>query len=805
MWWMASMKNKIRCKYKRALILTWLLFVAGTVTALPAHAVSGDDCMACHEDLEVELDDGSVRSLTVDQSAFAASAHGQAGLDCTDCHSDVDEIPHPDALEKVDCGLCHDDVVETYEKSVHGKAHEGGDYDAAECSSCHGTHDILPSSDPRSRVNHHNLAETCIQCHEDQALIEEHKLPSGEKIQSYVFSVHGQSNIGDLESKAATCNNCHGWHDIKATQNPESRVNRRNVAKVCGQCHEDVLDVYYNSVHGRLAKEGNPDVSVCTDCHGEHQIRSPQDRESLVSKFHIAETCARCHENPEIVKKYDIPISTPATFYRESVHGKALLLGRNEEAAACHDCHGYHSILGGHDPDSMVNRMNTPKTCGSCHRHEKILAEYDRSIHGQALRKGIREAPVCTDCHGEHTILSHLDPDSPVYPIRLAKEVCGRCHDSLVLNRKYNLPENQVETYFESYHGLASRLGDTTVANCASCHGAHLILPPNDPDSSINQHNLMSTCGKCHPGVSPEFAAGLIHVSPKDGGSEILVWVRRVYIALIILTIGGMLLHNFLIVGRHIRDKYRRQKGEPYVVRFSRMILLQHLLLTISFILLVITGFTLKFPDSLFSRVLADYVGLGEAVRGVLHRGAGVVLILTALSHASYMTLTRQGRRELRALSMSPADLRNLFQNIGYHLGLTDRHPEFDRFDYTEKMEYWALIWGTIVMVVTGLLMWFPEQAASWFGLSKIWVDVATVIHYYEAWLATLAILVWHFFFVLFHPEEYPMAMSWITGKLSVRSMEERHPLELERLEKDGKVHKPDAPIAGKPSAGSAD
>jgi cytochrome b subunit of formate dehydrogenase len=288
-----------------------------------------------------------------------------------------------------------------------------------------------------------------------------------------------------------------------------------------------------------------------------------------------------------------------------------------------------------------------------------------------------------------------------------------------------------------------------------------------------------------------------VHISPENGGNSILVWVRRIYIALIIMTIGGMLLHNLLIVGRHIRDKYRAQKGEPYVVRFSKFILLQHLLLSVSFILLVLTGFALKFPDSLFSEVLADYAGLGEGVRSVVHRAAGVVLILTGLSHALYMTLTRAGRHELRALMLSFSDVKRVFQNLGYHLGLSKKPPKFDRFDYTEKMEYWALIWGTIVMVVTGLIMWFPEEVAARFGLSKIWVDVSTVIHYYEAWLATLAIIVWHFFFVLFHPEEYPMAMSWITGKLSVRSMEERHPLELERLEKEGKIHAPDSGESG--------
>lgn len=130
-------------------------------------------------------------------------------------------------------------------------------------------------------------------------------------------------------------------------------------------------------------------------------------------------------------------------------------------------------------------------------------------------------------------------------------------------------------------------------------------------------------------------------------------------------------------------------------------------------------------------------------------------------------------------------------QNVGYHMGLTKHKPRFDRYDYTEKLEYWALLWGTVVMFLTGLIMWFPAEAAAWLGVGKPWVDVSTVIHFYEAWLATLAILVWHLFFVIFHPKEYPMSTTWLTGNLSLEAMEERHPQELERLKAQGQVHPP--------------
>lgn len=758
-----------------------LLIVTG------ASAFENDECLVCHGDeANWDMEKPEEAALLVNPEVFDSSIHG--AMSCVDCHDTIEDIPHEESLPKVDCGTCHPDVSDTYMTSIHAEAARGPDQETATCSSCHGTHNILPASDPKSTVNHANLAGTCITCHEDAALIVKHELPAKDYIQSYVYSVHGHSQIDDPDSKAATCNDCHGWHDTKSHKSADSKVSRQNVAETCGQCHTDVVEDYYGSVHGRLAREGNPDTAVCTDCHGEHTIKSPEDRNSTVSRYHIAETCAVCHENMEIVNKYEIPISSPSKFYRESVHGIALLKENNSNAAACQDCHGYHTILAGNNPKSMVYKTNIPETCGDCHKHTEIKDEFEKSIHWKMVKRGVMEAPVCTDCHGEHTIMSHLDPDSPVYSTRLAKEVCGRCHDSLVINRKYGLPSDKVSTYNESYHGLASRLGDTTVANCASCHGVHEILPSDDPQSKVNKENLLQTCGECHPGASPEFVSGLVHISSNTKDSKVLYWVRIAYMFIILFTIGGMLLHNTLIVYRAIRDKYRKQKQSAYVERFPKVAIIQHLLITITFILLVITGFSLSYPDSLYSSFMKDYFGWNEEARALIHRISGVGLALTFIWHFITMIFTKRGRQELKAIMLYPRDLKESFHNMFYHIGLAKTRPQFDRYDYSEKLEYWALVWGTMVMVLTGLLMWFPVMAST-FGLGKIWVDVANVIHYYEAWLATLAIIIWHFFFVIFHPEEYPMSLSWLTGKLSVESMKHHHPEELKRMIAEGKVH----------------
>lgn len=752
------------------------------------------DCLLCHgEATEWNLEDPQSARLFVHSASFEGSIHD--GMACVDCHEGIAELPHAEKMPKVNCGSCHEDSIEAYQHSVHGKPlGASGEGETASCVSCHGSHRILPASDPASPVHHANLAKTCIQCHEDQALIESHHLPSKDNIQTYVISVHGQSNVHDSESKAASCNDCHGWHDIRPASEPESSVSRSNVVKTCGQCHEDVMEEFYSSVHGSLGKEGNPDVPVCTDCHGEHQIKSPDDRSSTVSRLHIAETCGKCHEDESIVEKYDIPISHPSALYQNSVHGKALLSGANEKAAACQDCHGHHSILPGDDPASKVNRLHISETCGSCHQEDGIQEEYENSVHGKAVKKGVREAPVCTDCHGEHTILSHLDPESPVYSTKLAKEVCARCHDSVVVTRKYGMSTHNVETFLESYHGLAGRLGDTTVANCASCHGVHNILQHDDPKSLVHKDNLVHTCGSCHPGANEQFVAGMVHVDLGSNGDTrtthnfYMGLVRIVYMWLIALSIGGMLLHNFIIIFRHVRDKYRLQKNIPHVQRFPRVALVQHMLLTISFSVLVLTGFSLSFPDSLFSDLMKTYLALGEVQRSWAHRGAGVVLALTTVWHLLTVFCTQKGRSELKALWPRLRDLGDLWQNLIYHMGLSNVKPKFDRYDYSEKLEYWAFLWGAVIMVLTGLLMWFPAQIAIHLGISRFWVEIGALVHYYEAWLATLAIIIWHFFFVIFHPEEYPMDVSWLTGKLSVHAMEERHPEELDRLREEGKI-----------------
>jgi cytochrome b subunit of formate dehydrogenase len=460
--------------------------------------------------------------------------------------------------------------------------------------------------------------------------------------------------------------------------------------------------------------------------------------------------------------------------YQESVHGKAVAAG-SDRAAVCTDCHGSHEILAASDPKSSIFKFNVPAICAKC--HSSVEQQFTQSIHGQAIAHGNWQAPVCTDCHGIHSIKAHLDPNSSVSAANLSQVTCARCHEGVRLSQEFGVEGRRSTTYLASYHGLASKLGSQVVANCASCHGVHNILPSSDPHSTINRANLVATCGQCHPGVTEKFVLGKVHVGAPlsaDVGSVAVRWIRKLYLGMIFAVIGAMLLHNLVIWRR--KAVRRRKQDHRLVERMTLHQRWQHVILFVSFITLVITGFALKFPDSWFASLL----GMGERVRGIIHRVAGVILIAIGMYHIAYTALARDGRRLLKDFLPEPKDASDVWGTLLYYLGVRAEKPEFRRFNYAEKAEYWALVWGLIVMAFTGIVLWAKVSVGRF--LARWWLDVATAIHLYEAILATLAIVVWHFYQVFFDPDVYPMNWAWWDGKMSFEHYREEHGLDTETL-----------------------
>jgi cytochrome b subunit of formate dehydrogenase len=612
-----------------------------------------------------------------------------------------------------------------------------------------------------ARAEHKLQDKDCLACHSDSTLTTE---VNGKQASLFVdegklkHSVHG-----DLFA----CVDCH--KDVKSLAHDTTPKKVR-----CAECHTDAQEAYSHSLHASTYRAGGPGAN-CQDCHGgAHEVLAASDAKSPVNHANIPVTCGRCHGQKFLMESTG-ESAQPFISYQDSVHGRAVENG-STQAAVCTDCHSTHAILPANNPKSPIYKFNVPATCGKC--HSAVENTFMQSIHGQGIAKGNGLAPVCTDCHGIHSIKSPVNANASVSEKNVSRDVCARCHEGVRLSQEFGLPGNRVTTYLDSYHGLAAEGGSVVAANCSSCHGVHNILPSSDPHSTVNKANLDATCGQCHKGVTQKFTLTPVHlgdgIQHKDIGSIAVRWVRLSYIVLILVVIGVMFLHNAIIW--RSKAVARRAMQNPKMFRMTTNQRWQHLTLLTSFIVLVITGFALKFPDSWFAAVL----GMGEQLRSVIHRVAGVILIGTGFYHIFYLAMAKEGRRLILDIAPRPRDAFDAWATMRYYLGLGGEKPKFGRFNYAEKAEYWALVWGTGLMAVTGVMMWAKVSVGDL--LARWWVDVATAIHFYEAILATLAIVVWHFYQVFFDPDVYPMNWAWWDGKMPVEHYRHEHELDTEAI-----------------------
>ena len=381
----------------------------------------------------------------------------------------------------------------------------------------------------------------CMDCHGDKTI--EKSLPDGKTQSLYVDllayrqSVHG----------GTSCVTCHA--DAKAPHDKLGKVS-------CGKCHGDAEKSYAGSAHGKLRAKG--EAPGCAACHGRHDIRKVKDPASRVFRLNIVGTCLSCHRDRTLESRYShLPDHQLIAAYEQSVHGMALKKAGLTGTAVCSDCHGNHAILPADEPKSATHRQKIPTLCGKC--HPGILEQYEKSVHGKGMRAGIADSPVCTDCHGEHTIARPSDPSSPANPRNVPK-TCAGCHEKEGITSRYALPKKRFSSYLDSFHGIAVEYGMTKAANCASCHGVHDILPSADPASSVNKGNLQKTCGKCHPNASPNFAKGVVHVEVSPKKAMGVFAVRMFYTIFISALVILFVLH----VGLELYGRWTRKRaGAP--------------------------------------------------------------------------------------------------------------------------------------------------------------------------------------------------------------------------------------------------
>jgi cytochrome b subunit of formate dehydrogenase len=596
-------------------------------------------------------------------------------------------------------------------------------------------------------------------------------------------------------------NSCASCHVDITAKHPDDNVPAKPAS--CTACHGQPAKDYALSIHGLSRTLGASGAAACKNCHGSHDILPVKHTDSPVFKLNLPGTCATCHSNPGLTKEYQIKHPEAASQYMDSIHGRALLKMGLIVAPSCNDCHGIHDIKRAIDRDSPINPANVAKTCGKC--HVKIEQTYNQSIHGQLLAKADKRGPVCTDCHTAHGIETSQNGH-----FKMASDKrCGRCH------------EDRLTHYRDTYHGKAMALGKPNVASevaaCYDCHGHHDVLPAANPNSRLSKANILGTCQQCHPTATTGFTAYKPHANPLDG---------KAYPALhaTFLFMTALLVSVFVFFGTHTgawlfragylywtdsktfrEAKISTQNGGEWFTRFVPFERFLHFLVVTSFLLLVITGMPLKFYYTNWAHTLFHFIGGAETARALHRLGAIVTFTYFGLHIASLIGRSWKGRGELRDPqsgklslkrlrmvlfgpdSMVPTweDWKDFVAHNKWFFGKGPK-PEFDRWTYWEKFDYFAVFWGVAIIGASGLIMWYPafftRFMPGWF------INIALVIHSDEALLAAGFIFSIHFFNTHFRIEKFPMDTVIFSGRISKNEMLHERRRWYERLVAEGRL-----------------
>ncbi len=560
---------------------------------------------------------------------------------------------------------------------------------------------------------------------------------------------------------------------------------RRN----CVDCHTDAL----TTKHPRN-KLGNVGFEPCMQCH-EDEVGAFHESVHARVRGDRPESCQGCHGELHWTPRSRDPNAPMSPVnqlkncgqchkdmmegYLGSVHARALLVSGLNSAPACSDCHGNHDIKRHSDPDSRTSHEKSPETCGSC--HEGILKVWADSTHGQMWKEG-KDGPLCTTCHEAHAI---HDPTTLLAREDMPHE-CGTCHDDFL------------KSFHDSFHGKASSVGRKQAATCSDCHTPHRNLPASDPHSTVSPENLANTCGSagCHQGkVNASFLSFMPHSDPMD--AEQNPWVHYIYLFMTLLLLGvfGFFgLHALLwlqrtLVGR-LRGEFEvhHQGSGPYVRRFRAPQMWLHVSIILSFLLLGVTGLPLKFAAAPWAPGLMKALG-GPEVAGWLHRFAAIVTFgyfavhLGMLFHDIVFDKKKGYFWGWRSMTPQLKDIQDLIANLKYFLYMGPR-PALDRWSYWEKFDYLAVFWGVGMIGVSGLMLWFPDFFTQF--LPGWALNAAYIIHSDEALLATGFIFLFHFFHTHLRPESFPMDTVIFTGSMPLERFKDERPLEYARMVKEG-------------------
>lgn len=546
-----------------------------------------------------------------------------------------------------------------------------------------------------------------------------------------------------------------------------------HAAVQCVACHTDIVDSQAN--HARKAGAERP---TCIGCH-EGLWQTAQDQGVAAQKPRLGVVA-------ENIKAY-----------KQSFHARPSEDEPGRPMATCEDCHTSHDFNVPADVSQRRSEWHTtiPETCGTC--HEDQLESYAESAHGiKVLDEGDAKGAVCTDCHSAHSVLNTSSDKFKLANV----DTCGGCHNE------------KLASYADTYHGQVNRLGYAYTAKCADCHGSHRILGVDHPKSTVHPNNRMKTCMQCHsdkkPGMrdaTPGFASFAPHATTNDFAKYPQMYVASKFmVGLLIFVFAFFWAHSGLWYYREWKDR-KQGKTIPHVDlaalgidpgkhfrRFPWGWRIAHLVFALATMTLVLTGSTALFAESPWAPKVAELVG-GPKVLALTHRIAAALFITIFLIHFVYVMQKLLRDRSFRwfgpdSLLPNWKDFADCWGMFKWFFGKGPR-PEFERWAYYEKFDYWAVFWGVNVIGWSGLMLAFPHVTANYL---PGWVfNVATLVHGEEAFLAAVFLFTVHFFNNHFRPDKLPPPdVVMFTGTQSLEEFRHDHPAHFKRMVASGEIQK---------------
>lgn len=556
----------------------------------------------------------------------------------------------------------------------------------------------------------------------------------------------------------------------------------------CYECHATAEDP--------MEFAGGVKVSVRVDkpaflasAHGKHECVAchvgldPLDHTGIDRPTHAeyrklqAQRCVPCHS--------DAAEHAAVAGRSERRVGAMLHSAKESKSPLCIDCHPAHSVQRGEPGREAIGRA-----CANC--HDKVYATYAASVHGKGVTEKGADSPACTDCHGGHLAEGKAAAE---HKVRLGQP-CMNCHADEKMMEKHGISTGVVSTYVNDFHGMNVKfydgggkgIGMPTLV-CADCHGIHDVAAAEPGNTRLLKENLTKVCRECHKDASLTFSdAWLSHYEPSLENAPLVFAVQVSYWIFIPFVIIGLSLQIFAHVVLFPRIQRRnRKKGLAapaghhdngrQVVRFGRRSRIEHLLVMITFILLLVTGLPQKFHDSGWAVWTTQMLGGIDMMR-LIHRITGVVFTVLCVVHLTIALVgVLTGRLDMN-ITPQKADFRDAIQNLKYYIGLAPAPPKFGRYDYRQKFEYWGMVVGSAVMILSGFVLFFPILFAEF--LPGQFIPAAKAAHTYEAMMALLTIIIWHMYGAHLNPDCFPIDKSIFTGRISLARMHHEHALELE-------------------------